>query len=133
LQKKYLSLLVFPILLLLLLISMCGCAGTVQTNTARTLLTIHDSIKVSAEAASTACDQKLIQPAACHEIKVGYDAFREEWPKTNDALKVYLLSTDSVTGQADFTSHYQVFMSLYNQLFSALIKNGVIKLTEGVK
>jgi hypothetical protein len=120
------------ILLLMTILSLTACAGTVQTNTARTLITIHDGAKVSAEAASAACDQGLIKPLPCHEMKIGYDAFREEWPKTADALTIYLQSP-AETGQEQFASHYQMFMGLYNQLFAALLKNGVIKLTEGVK
>jgi hypothetical protein len=120
------------VLMLLAIGLMAGCAGTMKTNTARTLISIHDGVKISADAADALCDQRIIKPAPCAVMKTGYDAFKVEWPKTVDALKVYL-QTPATTGQEQFATQYELFMTTYNQLFTELVKNGVIKMTEGVK
>lgn len=117
--------------LVILAFSLAGCATqNAQITTARVMLTMHDQIKIGAKAADSACDQNLIKPEFCAEIKIAYDAFREEWPKTDDALKVYLQSP-SETGREQFATHYNLFMSTYQQVFAALLKHGVIKLAEG--
>lgn len=120
------------IILVICLAALTACAGTVQTNTARALITIHDTVKISAEAASTLCDQKVIPAEPCHQMKLGYDAFRVEWPQTNSAMQTYLQSP-TTTSQEAFAAHYTVFMGLYQQLYAALLTNQVIKLTEGAK
>lgn len=123
-----------PMTLAALVCSLAGCGAntTTQMGTTRTLITMHDSIKLGAEAADAACDQHLFQPGSCAEMKVGYEAFKEQWPKTDDALKVYLKAPTD-TGMEQFSVQYQLFMTTYQQVFNALLKNGVIKLTEGGK
>jgi|WetSurMetagenome_2_1015567.scaffolds.fasta_scaffold90255_1 hypothetical protein len=124
-MKKLMSL-----VLLITVLCLSGCATTTKTTTARALLTLHDTIKTSAEAANDMCVQKVIPETNCAKIKVAYDDFRLVWPVTDDALVMYLQSGDKVSMQT-FNDAYQVFMKNYSNLFQLLLQTGVLKQTEG--
>jgi hypothetical protein len=126
--------------LLLLIIGMAfvvsGCANTTaQSNTANTLLAMHDLVKMSAVAADDMC-AKSIPPLdnvdTCTRIKKTYDNIRLAYPIASDALVVYLKSNDK-TAMQTFLAANAVFVKDYQDIVTMFIQYGVIKNVEGVK
>jgi hypothetical protein len=122
--------LILPILLLSL--ALAGCAGqSAQITTGKSLLAMHDVVKVSAETANTLCIQKVIPADKCAQIKVCYDKFRQAWPIVDDALIAYLKApaTDTASTTA-FNVANATFTKDYAEIMALLADVGVLK---GVK
>lgn len=122
-------------LLFICLLIMTGCAGsTVKSNTANTLLAMHDTVKVLAVGADDMCD-KAIPPLdnveTCVKIKKTYNNIRVAYPIVNDALVVYLKSDDK-TAMQNFLTANALFVKDYQDILSMFIQYGVIKDIEGV-
>lgn len=128
-MKSFLS---FVLLICLMMITF-GCANTTaQTNTANTLLAMHDLVKVSAVAADEMCANGVIGVEKCKIIKKTYDNIRLAYPIASDALVVYLKSNDK-TAMQNFLAANAVFVKDYQDIVTMFIQFGVIKTTEGVK
>ena len=124
----------FPAVLMCLcglaFLTLTACATNTQTTTARAVLTIHDSVKTTAEAADVACKNQIIPPEDCAKIKVVYDKFRVSWPLVDDAMVLYLQS-GSMQTQQKFEAAYGLFMQDYAEIFGLMLQFGVIKAVDG--
>lgn len=118
------------------LLFLVGCANTtVQSNTANTLLAMHDLVKVSAVAANDMCGKQIApldNAETCMKIKLVYDNIRVAYPLASDALVVYLKSNDK-TAMQNFLAANAVFVKDYQDIITMFIQYGVIKNAEGVK
>lgn len=117
------------LLIPLMLVSLIGCANqTAQQTTGKTLIAMHDLVKVSAVTANTMCQAKVIASKPCADTKVGYDSFRLAWPIVNDALTVYLKAPDSDLAAATaFNVANSVFIKNYTDLMLLFTNTGVLK------
>lgn len=117
------------LILPLALLAFSGCANqTAQQTTGKTLLAMHDVVKVSAETANTLCIQKVIPADKCTTIKVCYDKFRQAWPIVDDAYIAYASApaTDTAATTA-FNVANTVFTKDYTEIMALLADVGVLK------
>jgi hypothetical protein len=124
-MKKFLKLLILPLLIL----SLVACAGqSTQVTVGKSLLAMHDAVKVSAETANTLCVQKVIPADKCATIKVCYDKFRQAWPIVDDALVTYLKAPGSDTAATTaFNIASATFTKDYTEIMALLADVGVLK------
>ena len=117
------------LILLFLALSLTACAGqTSQQTTGKTLLAMHDLVKVSAVAANDLCAQKVAPLELCGKIKIGYTAFQKSWPIVNDASVVYLKAPASDTGATvAFNIANTVFIKDYTELMALFATTGILK------
>ena len=114
-------------LILVFTLTACG-ATTAQQATGKSLLAMHDVVKISAETANVLCIQHVIPAPDCTKIKVGYDAFRVAWPIVDDALIVYLRAPATDTAAAvSFNVANSIFVKNYTELMGLFATTGVLK------
>ena len=125
-MTKYLKHLILP----LLAISLAGCAAgqtPVQT-VGSTLMSMHDTLKLGAEASSSLCDKKALPDDLCGDLFTAYKVVQKTWPIVDDAWLVYAKApaTDTLA-TTTFNAANAVWTKDSAALTALLAQAGVLK------
>ena len=111
------------------MVGLTACAGqTAQQTAAKTLLSMHDLVAISAQTTDALCKTKVIKAEDCAKVKVAYNDFRKAWPIVDDALLTYMKApaTDNAAATS-FNIANTVFIQNYTALMDLFTSTGVLK------